>query len=367
MRKKTVSVITLQSVRNYGSVLQAYATQVLLEEQGFDVTILNYVKPGSADSELVDTWANSSGKNKILTRFVMTPTIKKWHKVFDGFMNSYLNLSSEIFRTNEDFKKMSTTYDAYCVGSDQVWNSTWNKGILEPFFLTYAPSSAYKFSFSSSFGKEKLDDYEIQPTTKMLLDFKHLSVREEQAVKILKGLGIESTQHIDPTLAMEPRFWRTLSDRQQPRHRPYLLVYQLNKSSDFDRYAERLAKELNLELVRICTRYDQVVKSGKPELIPSVDRFVSLFENASFVLTDSFHGTGFCINLNKPFLSIYPESFSSRISSILKMTGLQNRRLRSFSDFSQANKNIDFTFANSVLTNARIDVKNYLKTILEEL
>lgn len=42
-KKARVAVITLQAVKNYGSVLQAYATQVVLERLDQDVVIIDYI------------------------------------------------------------------------------------------------------------------------------------------------------------------------------------------------------------------------------------------------------------------------------------------------------------------------------------
>ena len=43
---KKVTVITVQNVRNYGSVLQALATQHVVQELGVDVDFINYNKNG---------------------------------------------------------------------------------------------------------------------------------------------------------------------------------------------------------------------------------------------------------------------------------------------------------------------------------
>ena len=37
-----VGVITRHAVPNYGSLLQSYATQVVLEKMGYNVEIINY-------------------------------------------------------------------------------------------------------------------------------------------------------------------------------------------------------------------------------------------------------------------------------------------------------------------------------------
>lgn len=62
-------------------------------------------------------------------------------------------------------------------GSDQVWNSTHNHGIDPVFFLKFAPAESHKISYSASFGKEKLDDWE-RMKRKFLERYDAISVRE---------------------------------------------------------------------------------------------------------------------------------------------------------------------------------------------
>ena len=44
MSEKKVSLITLQYINNYGSVLQTYASQMYLEGKGCSVEIVNYTR-----------------------------------------------------------------------------------------------------------------------------------------------------------------------------------------------------------------------------------------------------------------------------------------------------------------------------------
>ena len=74
---------------------------------------------------------------------------------------------------------------------------------------------------------------------------------------------------------------------------------------EFDRYAVELSKRTGLKLVRFCTRYDQFYRPGKSMLVPEVFDFISLIDNAKFVLTDSFHATAFSLNLHtEPYLRL---------------------------------------------------------------
>lgn len=367
-KESTVSVITLNSVKNYGSVLQTYATQSILQESGFDVSIVNYIKPGSSNRELTTTWIKNSNKNALLVGIALQPTIARWKYVFGRFTKNYLRLSDYKYQTEADFVGHPIVADAYCVGSDQVWNSSWNHGIIRPFYLSYAPESAFKFSFSSSIGKSKLDEWEKSETNSLLKEFNRISVREDNAVSILNEIGISNSVNIiDPTLLQTKQFWEELSENVKPLHEEYLLIYQLNANNEFDRYAEKIAKKMGLKLVRLCTRYDQAFKPGKPVLIPSVEQFVSLFQHAKFVLTDSFHGTAFSIKFNIPFISVYPHHFSSRIESILRLTGLEKRRLSNYFDYSLPAQQVNFEHANFALEAERQKALAFLQNIKVEL
>ena len=159
-RKIKVDVITLHAVQNYGSVLQALATQEILKQHGCEVTIIDYVREDVRYENLVKKW---SGGNPIKALAIL-PTILRWEKVFHSFTQKYLNLSEKTYTTEADFKNYPLTADAYCTGSDQVWNSKWNNGILPCLYLNFVPEDKYKFAFSASFGQSRLPEDEVNKT-----------------------------------------------------------------------------------------------------------------------------------------------------------------------------------------------------------
>ncbi|WP_058953375.1 polysaccharide pyruvyl transferase family protein [Clostridium tyrobutyricum] len=357
-----VSIITLQAVKNYGSVLQAFATQEKFKEYGLDVEIVNFVRKDCLKQNLMKTWIQKdNGIKRFLKIILLYPTLKRWERVFGGFLDKYLNLTKKIYTTEKDFIDSTPEADIYCTGSDQVWNTGWNKGIVPPLYLSYAPDNKKKIAFAASFGNEKLDKLEIKQIQKYLKRYDLISVRENSAVKILDEIGIKNSKNIlDPTLIMDKNFWLKYIKNRMIK-KDYLLIYQLNSNKNFDDYAKKLAKQKGLKLIRLCTRYDQILENGYPILIPSVEKFISLFYYASLVITDSFHGTAFSINLNRNFISIYPSQYGGRIEGILDLVGLQKRHLTNYSDFNMADKNIDYFKVNDILLKERMKVNNFLK------
>ena len=132
----------------------------------------------------------------------------------------------------------------------------------------------------------------------------------------------------------------------------YLLVYQLTSNRQFDNYAKTLAKKYGVKLVRICTRYDNIIKPGVPVLLPSVEQWITLFWHAKYIVTDSFHGTAFSINLNKEVVALPPRQYESRLKSIMEV--LQIDRYRSdYSDMDVFDTPIDYIEVNKKLNMER--------------
>ena len=207
-----IDVITLQAVDNYGSVLQTFATQEFFREHGCDVRILNYRREsiGSYGKRLMDDFKRNplAVSAKLPLRLC---TIRKSARTFGDFRKKYLNIcGGKLLTAMKDFADYESDADAFCTGSDQVWNSYWNEGILPELYLAFAPEGSYKFAFSASFGKTEIDAQEVAETQKYIDDYRHISVREDSAVKILEEqYHYGKAVHVpDPTLCLSGNTWR---------------------------------------------------------------------------------------------------------------------------------------------------------------
>ena len=351
---KRISIITLQNVRNYGSALQALATQEIFKSLDCQVDFINYVRKDIVSPVTrIKKWCKGMNSvKKLIYGCILYPSFVRQNKVFTEFLNQYLNVNPTQYTTNEDFKNFPVTSDIYCTGSDQTWNSAWNDGILPPLFLSFVPDNVRKIAYAASFGKSKLDDWEKRETKDLLKRYYTISVRESSGVDIIKELGLpEATHVLDPTLQVDKNFWKQYVGKRKIKQ-PYVLVYQLNTNKEFDRYAKEFAHRKGLRLVRFCTRID----------VPEVLDFVSAIYYADTVITDSFHATAFSINMNTSMICIYPHEFGGRIASILKLTGLESRHLTSYSDFSFVDTpQIDFKPVNDILNRERKKGWNFLK------
>ena len=369
--KKKISVITLHRIVNYGSVLQAYATQEVLEKKGYDVEFIDYYPERMHMLGMLKRIKNKGDKFRKsfiirnVARIIMFPSYVLRFKRFHGFIKKKLNLSNRIYKNEEDFSKNPPKADFYCTGSDQVWNSGWNEKIDHPFFLDFETNGKKCFAYAASFGKGKLEDWEKEETKKLLMKYSDIAMREKSGVEILENLGIHSGINVlDPTLLLSGNEWSKVASKKY-KNKKYIFVYNLNRNKKIDAYVEKLAKEKNLDIYYVSYALHEFYKKGKMKCNVKVEDFISLIKNATYVVTDSFHATAFSINFNTQFMIVFPEKYSTRVKSILEITNLQSRIVDDYNDVSLANYEVDFDEANKILAEERRKAIGYFDEVLK--
>ena len=170
-RRMKVAVITLHRVFNHGSVLQAYATQLILERLGADAEIIDYVSKERTYKRIFG-FAPETMKSRlkkslyIISRFPMN--VLKYMS-FGSFINKHLNLTRRTYITVRDLRQNPPEADVYLTGSDQVWNSDYNEGVDHAFFTDFGSPDVPRVSYAASFAKEKISAREAKEI-KPLLD-----------------------------------------------------------------------------------------------------------------------------------------------------------------------------------------------------
>lgn len=354
---QNVALVTLHRSANYGSVLQALATQVVLEEMGYDVTVLDYYAPRNSVSEMLRGLKYKKAlfeKNPLAllaARMILLPSYLKRRRNFDCFIGRNLNLSERTYHSSEELASAQLKTDLYITGSDQVWNSEWNGGIDEALFLAFAPDEAPKISFSASFGKSELEDGEKERTKELLARYGGLTIREDTGVEIVRSLGLEATQVLDPTLLMTQKDWEPWVSRKRPKG-DYILMYNINHNVPLDRFVRRLANKTGLPVYYISYQLHDCFKRGKMRCCIPVEDFLSLIAGARFVACDSFHCAAFSANFNREFAIVSPERFGTRLESFMRVIGLENRIVGE-EDIDIFESPIDWSSANTRLNAER--------------
>ena len=363
-----VAVITRHAITNYGSLLQAMATQKVIEDLGHTCEIIDYVREDESYQKHEKTllerkpkWNNNPLKRFLYLALRQPESILSGRK-FEKFQKKFLRMTRR-FSNAEELQDNVIDADVFMTGSDQVWGPTENGSYDSTYCLAFTEKK--KISYAASFGHTEMNDELQKYYHKWLSRYTHISVREDSAVKVVESLGLCASQVLDPTLLVEAFEWKKYI-KHTPKKK-YVLVYQLHNNKKLGAYAKKVAQMKELPLVRISTSIHQISREGHFIWCPDISIFLSYIYNAECLITDSFHGTAFAINFNTPFVEVLPNNNTgTRNMSILNLTGLSDRILRNYNDIQLADMPIDFTYANSVLKERRVQSIAILKTMIEE-
>jgi hypothetical protein len=311
--------------------LQAYATQVVFQKAGGDVEVVDYITEQRTNKRLFfSVPASFRGGIVKKTIYILLKSfsvfIKK--KTFGGFVKKNCNLTSRKYITAEDLKNDPPKADIYVTGSDQVWNRRLTKGtdpIYWGCFRRGKDTAMISYAASMEDGADDATSMEIRS---WLPAFDALSVREESLCKAMKECLPDKplATVVDPVLLIEESQWDGLSADNLP-DEPYLLYYQVRKSNEALEIAKRKAEEKGLKLLVLSAKLE--LGSSFEIASSSPSEFVSLFRNASYVVTTSFHGTAFSVIFHKEFICVdVADGKNTRQEDLLSSLGLESRMVK---------------------------------------
>lgn len=354
------AVITLHNMCNYGSQLQTYATQEKLRQYFDDVVFIDYRRPDTYGIRFLEYFS----KGNPIKAAAMLPTLLRYRKLFGNFQKKYIHLTKKTYLTEKDFEDFEDIADVYFSGSDLVWSTRLNHGVIPMYYLSFVPKNRPKYAYASSFGEETLQDEEVEQTKDYIRRFARISVRESSGESILKKQYHNSSviQIPDPTLAFPGEYWRSLAPECRIQGE-YILIYSLNRNEKLDQYAVQISKKTGWPLYRLCTRYDHMLRPGRSIVLPPVFAFITLIDHAKLVLTDSFHGTAFSMNLETPPICVNPPACGERLRAFLSLLGEEDRLLSDFRNFEILERKVDFKRVRNVLAGEREKTDQFLTEI----
>lgn len=363
-----IAILTQPLRTNYGGILQAYALQTILYNMGHTAVVIR--REHSYPSLLTFLMRIGSILKCIVRKYVfrhsrikiMSPLSPYYHIDDCGFdvlpfVKERINQSPEI-RNSKTLAKYfkRNKFDAYVVGSDQVWRPGYSPCITD-FFLKEVQhdSKALKIAYAVSFGTDVWEFTNEQTAQCAILakEFDAVSVREDSAVELCsKYLGIEALHVLDPTMLLDEEHYTSLIDEKNMLSST-LLCYILDNSADKLEVMNVLTQRLALPVSCNSTRRDKNLFFQ-----PSVQDWLKSIKQASFIFTDSFHGCVFSIIFKKTFVVFSNRDRGlARIESLLSKFGLRHRLVSSFDDFMRREDElltgIDYTLIDKIIQNEK--------------
>ena len=363
-----IAILTMHSARNYGAVLQSYALQFVIEKKfNHSPVILNYISTQRKNSKfflkVIDRYKHSRLLS-LLFVLALLPTRIYSQIVFSRFVKKFLYVDKKKVSDFKQLSKLEFDADIFCVGSDQVWNPHHNDGMDKGFFLAFVPDNKKKISYASSVATSELTDVQKNEMKEMLSSFSNISYREYSSEKIFKDIQLPAEWVLDPTLLLDKDEWHMMASCGRIPS-DYLLLYWFGNVDSIIEKTIAVAKEKNLKIVRISTVLRKYPGDEIVEIFPTPQRFIQLFENAGFVITDSFHGTAFSINFNKQFYSYPVKRYDDRFYSLFEMFNVYDRDLRE--EYAKLSKeDISYSDVNMRLNEMRNKSDEFLKNALKK-
>lgn len=323
-----VGILTMHKVVNFGSALQAYAIQVVIQKMGHNVELIDYLFPNKAHLKHKVGFLRKS--THFLSQVLKGFPLKKKRNAFEKFWeNNYI--LSKYYADSDAIKKDPPLYDVYIVGSDQVWNP---KHICDDntFFLDFVSNNSICFSYASSFAQLKFSKKYEKNARKYLSVFKDFSVREKDGVEVIKRLlDRKSIVTLDPTLLLSKKDYLPLIQQSKLKiGYPFILVYVLDYAYDPYPYVLQFINKLQEETgygivcIEMPLKHLHLLKNARNvQGFVAPSDFLYLFSNASIVVTTSFHGTAFSLNFDKPLYAVVNDESNgdNRIVNLLKLCG----------------------------------------------
>ena len=343
---KKIGVITFHDYDNYGAILQSYALQKCLIDQGNDAEIIDYSCPF-----IKHPFGLNSLRTRGLAVYLYTaighicylPRRKKCND-----FRKQIRYSRPV--AEADLPSVGKEYDCYISGSDQIWDYKLTN-FDKTYFLPFVDGGKKKYSYAASLG-EHLPPPEYEAEYKKLLsDYDCILSREDYGAEAIRCLiGEKPAVVCDPTLLLSGEEWAGFCKTPSGKGK-YILVYQLGLSKKMVRAAKKIAKETGCRIEYVPFPLVGAVKCHI-NLSAGPAEWMGLIKNAEYVLTDSFHGVIFALLFNRPFFMISKgQHVNRRAEELLNKIGLSERIIDD--SFSDINTPVDFSRANQVIAEFR--------------
>lgn len=354
-----IGLLSMQRVKNYGSVLQAYSLKKMVEDiTGEEARFIDPVYDDFylANMPIVDG-DDYEGKSDYSVNII--------HRYYRRIKNHLINkhFDNEIFKFQNEYLKVNydnrnEKYDLVIEGSDEVFKCT-----REIYKDLYGSNKNGKrmITYAASCGSADIrgfDEETITALRKDMSNFSAMSVRDDNTYTFIKKLYDGPIEmHMDPVL---------MGDLNQRKHEPvnekkYILVYG---------YPYRIRNKDEIEAVKSFAKKNDLktIALGAPQIW--CDKYVAVspfklldyFSNASFVVTDTFHGTIFSVINHVKFVSIVRKTNKNKMTALLSQLGLVDRVFTSPDNLEDIlNKEIDYEKVDKIIADQKERTLEYLK------
>ncbi len=332
MQNNRVGILTFHYANNYGAVLQTYALSEQIKRLGYAPFVIN------------------KGPTRGLRErsIVVYSRLRRWCRrgrgdgdsgaAFEAFRKQHLDIAPAVTQEATVLREMATC-SAIIVGSDQVWNVAGLLGRVDPFYFLRIPlpREITRVSYAACFGQPSQPKRLYAQMADGFSQFSRISVRNGFSARLVKEIcGLDVPVVVDPTLLLDAAAFPC---RTKPGTVGCIVLYFLSHSHgvEIDNIVAYVRSRWRMPVYSIssrdcCPQADVYLEDVGP------GEFYDLIRNATFVLTDSFHGTVLSVKFRRSFVAMERGERFARIRDFLAQYGLENRSVsvRNWQDMAHA-------------------------------
>lgn len=374
-----IGIITLPFNNNYGGYLQAYALLKVLKSMKHEPTLIMR-REGKLQ---VTIWYRIKFAIKGILKRVLRgekyPLVYRVEELFYTkgerilpFINKYMQPQTSFLYSSEELRKeCEGRFDAYVVGSDQVWRPGYVPKIGN-YFLDFTRGwNVLRIAYAASFGmnRPKYTEQQKEICGKLISFFDAVSVRENSGIDVIENFGWKAKGKctvLDPTMLLGADVYNSLLPSTFSVSHGKVFCYVLDEKKEIVDLINRVCLLLN------CQMFDFFNSKKRHEYyysLPSIEDWLAGIRDADFVVTDSFHGVVFSIIFNKPFIvSMNKERGADRFFSLLQNFDLEDRIVEVCENVETiVKKNIDWDAVNEIISRLQNESMNYLRGALNHV
>lgn len=353
------AILTFHNTRNCGANLQClglYRTIKLLDDE---CEILNYECDQISNTYKIKKIYEYNSIREAIKFLLKKKYDVRLQKKCELFRENYYGLSEKYDSLN--IKKANEKYDAFIVGSDQVWNFCIT-GNDYSYLLDFVEDDKIKVAYAASSGYEgNIQEYK-QIFSEKLNEFSKVSVREKQMIREFSQISKQAIDLMpDPVLLLKREEWSELANCMTTEK--YIFVYTIALTPNIKKFVTELKKITKLDVIWAHMSYKRIL-GVKNVRDMSPQEFLGYVENAEYFITSSFHGLVFGSIFNKNLfydLATDKKNNNSRLETYAERVGLLNRELKSCKVSIDDYSGIEYEHTNDVINELRDDAIKWLK------
>lgn len=387
-------IITFHFPYNCGAVLQCMALQTELEKLGCEVEVINYrpwyhqnrytprknpvyfakkcaARKSEGDMFLKQIYRGARGFYDTVRSWKNYNAVMEKHSRFEGFIKKHLH-ETKVYRTIGQLKKNAPDCDMYISGSDQLWNAKITEGVIDPaYMMDFGKDTTGRITYAVGVDFKALT-YPQENLIPYMNKLDAIAMRERncfEQIEKLVGNQVPMYVTIDPTLLLDAAEYEPYICEKPLETEPFILTYTMPNETQAKVYnaAKLLSEKTGIKVIDVSGNPSMANKKIEDNRICGPDEFLWYIKNASYVLTNSFHGTAFSVTFRKQFMAIPHTQTGYRVRELLEKVGLVSQcAATGMQAAKDIEKKIEYAAVGDRIQELRKDSIDYLQTYIEK-